>query len=178
MTDNDDTMVEVDNHLSHYGIKGMKWGVRKRRGGGGSSSAEPTDVIIKSRPGKIETSGGHNQPPSDDAKRAAAYRQKARASSVHSLSNAELKALVERMNLEANYAKALANNRPPKGPVQKFIDNFIEQEKNTLMKGQKPKTAQFVETIINVQKGRKARTATKAAANVAGKALEGRIVNR
>ena len=72
------------NELFHYGVKGMKWGVRKR-----SQSVDKG---------------------SDDFKRAKAIGKKR----VHEMSNAELKALNERKNLETNY-KRLSHNKAQKG---------------------------------------------------------------
>ena len=84
--------------LIHYGVKGMKWGVRRDN--------SPKAVTVKEAPGKfVKTSGGKNQPASDDAKSAAVSRQKAKKSSLDSLSNKELQQLVTRMNLEQQYSQ-------------------------------------------------------------------------
>lgn len=89
------TTVEV--FLAHYGVKGMKWGIRKDR--------SPRDVTVQNRPGRrVKTAGGHNQPASGDAIKVARYRQQARKSSLDSLSNQELKELVNRMNLEQQFS--------------------------------------------------------------------------
>jgi len=167
-------MPELDDVLSHYGIKGMRWGVRRSDKGG---SGEPSDVIIKSRPGKApEVSGGHNQPPSDDAKRAAAYRQKAKASTIHSLSNQELKALVDRMNLEANYAKAMAARAPQKNLGHQFVSNFLKREREAVLKGQKGPGYQMAEKVFEFNQGRMARNATRRSAQVVGQAISGKVV--
>lgn len=85
-----------DNELRHYGVKGMKWGVRKA----------PRAVATKQKPGDyIQSKGGQRQPGSEDAFRTQTYRQMAKASTTDSLSNKELQALVNRMNLEQNYAR-------------------------------------------------------------------------
>lgn len=108
----------IDDILAHHGVKGMKWGVRKNR-------SNPTAVTLNSRPGrKIKTSGGQNQPASRDAKAAARIRQRAKASSVDSLSNADLKALVNRMQLERQYSQLKSDRagfgeRFAKGVLQK-----------------------------------------------------------
>lgn len=66
--------------LSHHGVKGMKWGSRK-----GSSSSSSTS----SKPG-----------PSTDHETAEAHRATIKAGGVKALSNADLKQLNERMQLE------------------------------------------------------------------------------
>lgn len=80
----DDLFMSDDNEnaLAHYGIKGMRWGVRR------------TDKQIARA-----ASADHNT--------ASAARDKARKGGVKTLSNAELKTLVERMNLEQQYAKVV-----------------------------------------------------------------------
>lgn len=37
-----DNKADVDEFLAHYGVKGMRWGVRRRRSEGGSESAGPS----------------------------------------------------------------------------------------------------------------------------------------
>jgi len=117
-------MLEVENVLEHFGIRGMRWGVRrsqKELDSAGSSEQGPppfavrkkplftprAEVIkIKAIPGKgIQTSGGKNHPATDEAQIAAVLRQRAKASGVRSLSNQDIKVLVDRMNLEQSYAK-------------------------------------------------------------------------
>ncbi len=67
------------NSLYHFGILGMKWGVRRQRGSDGRI---------------IEGSRG-----SEDYQKAKSLSKKG----VKNLSNAELKTIVERMNLERQY---------------------------------------------------------------------------
>lgn len=88
----------LDTVLSHYGVKGMKWGRRKDR--------SPVDIQTSAEPGKrVQAKGGENQPASEDARRAAAAKQKAKASTTDALSNKELQELVTRMNLEQQYSR-------------------------------------------------------------------------
>jgi hypothetical protein len=179
-------MEEVDNVLAHYGVKGMRWGRRKRDRddvdvSGGSK--EPQDVTIKSSPGKpIKVSGGKNHPASEDAKRAAAYRQKAKASSLNSLTNQEIKVLVERMKLEKSYAEAMAANNQ-KSAGKKFVADLLESERKSFVSGKKGPLTAAVAMMFTASKshmaGRAARAATqKAAQRAATKAISGVIINR
>lgn len=95
----------VEKILEHAGVKGMRWGVRKDRSA--RSSGEPTPVTVTTKAGKgvVKTKGGKGQAPSEDAVKAAAYRQKARSSTTASLTNDELRQLITRMRLEQEYAK-------------------------------------------------------------------------
>lgn len=100
--------------MFHYGVKGMKWGVRSV-----DKDSQPTlirekqsrrdskDVTVTQRKaGKyVKTKGGERQKATDDAVRAAAARQKAKKSTTDALTNAELKAAVDRMQLEQQYSK-------------------------------------------------------------------------
>lgn len=85
----------MKDFLEHFGVKGMRWGVRK----------DAVEVSTSSAPGrKVSAIGGQNQPAHDDAVRAAASKQKAKASTTDALSTKELQDLVTRMNLEQQYS--------------------------------------------------------------------------
>ena len=75
----------MNESLAHYGVKGMKWGVRRNRGRRSSSN----------------TKGW-----SKDAKRANAIKRK----SVNQMSNEELRTLNKRMELEKNYNRLNPSN--------------------------------------------------------------------
>lgn len=96
----------VGEVLSHYGKKGMKWGVTNK-------DTSPTDVSVSQKKpgGKVKTAGGKNQPAADDAVKARTLGQKAKASTTHSLSDHELQALVRRMNLEQQYTTLAAQQK-------------------------------------------------------------------
>lgn len=112
--------------LSHYGVKGMRWGVRKSEhsvGGGG------TNVKVRSALGNrvVVATGGGKRDLSDDAKKAAVARQVAKRSNVRALSNKELQDLVTRMNLEQQYSDLEKKKR-------KNTKDKIERGRETAMK--------------------------------------------
>lgn len=144
----------LDATLAHFGVRGMKWGQRKNRGPSVEVPSGPQPVTIKeTRKGYMMTTGGQGHKPSEDALSSLALRQKAFASGSRSLSNQELQSLVNRMNLESNYQKALTAGNVPK--QKNLLEKFIESEKNTLISGKKPKTAKLVEAIIAASAGNK-----------------------
>lgn len=77
----------TDYELFHHGVKGMRWGVRRKSGGVGTSSTKSS---------KPATSGDH--------KRA----RKLQSKPLSSLSNKQLKDLNTRLNLEMNYKNMTA----------------------------------------------------------------------
>lgn len=68
----------VDDFLEHYGVKGMRWGKRK----------------------KVD-----REPASDDASRAAELNDRLKKSGTSALTNKELQEVVTRMNLEQQYSR-------------------------------------------------------------------------
>lgn len=93
----------MDTHLSHYGVKGMKWGIRKR-----SSSTKRTSksIFFKNK---------ENNKASSKKK-------------VSELSNEELTAKIERLNLEKRYAELAKAVSPPKSTRGKdFVLRVLER---------------------------------------------------
>lgn len=127
----------VDNFLMHYGVKGMRWGVRRSAAERAAPSAVKTtnkaairgsqDIKVKAKAGRgvVATKGGKRNVATSDAISAAAARQKAKASTTDALSNKELKAANERMNLEIQFKK-LAKEEAKMNRGKKFVDAFIK----------------------------------------------------
>lgn len=78
-----------DDYLAHYGIKGMKWGVRRKPG---------PDGTVGTGSGKTKT----NKSKMSDATKVQQAKKKARKKGVGSLSNEELKTVKTRRELEKN----------------------------------------------------------------------------
>ncbi|ASR83304.1 hypothetical protein SEA_CATERPILLAR_7 [Arthrobacter phage Caterpillar] len=100
--------------LSHYGIKGMKWGKRKASSDDDDSSSK---VSVKATP--IEKPNA-----SADATAVNTYKSRVAAGGVDALSTKELQQLVNRQNLEQQYAKL---NPEPMTAGQKFMTETLPQ---------------------------------------------------
>lgn len=96
---------EVDDFLEHFGVLGMKWGVRRDKLPRNADGSEPVEVVQKKPGAKLKARGGRGHKPNDDAVLAVGAAQKAKKSGLHSLSNKELQALTQRMNLEQQYIR-------------------------------------------------------------------------
>lgn len=121
------------DEIFHYGVKGMKWGVTNV-----DRSSSPQ--VLQDVPGKkgatavtvsqrksgtlVKTKGGERHKATDDAVKAAAARQKAKKSTTDALTNDELKAAVERMNLEQQYVK-LAKKTDRRSAGQRFVESLL-----------------------------------------------------
>jgi 2'-5' RNA ligase len=83
----------VDAALKHYGVKGMRWGVRRNR----SSSTSTSTTSDSSSPDYVKARAALAKKPSE-------------------LSNDEMRDLVSRLNLEKQYQTALAASTPATPP--------------------------------------------------------------
>lgn len=75
---------KVGDFLSHHGIKGMKWGVRRKRGPGGRVSTKKTSLERKAADRVLEKTKVHGK---------------------RSLTNKELADYNKRLELETKFAK-------------------------------------------------------------------------
>jgi hypothetical protein len=178
--DMQETVESGADFLEHYGIKGMKWGVRKDRSGGRDQKG--VGYVVKPGKGIVKTTGGKGHMPTEDAVRKAATKQKAKASSTDALSNQELKQLVERMNLEQQYKK-LSAQQSTQSAGAKFIKGMIKSETDSLQKGKLgPVTAIVVgglTTLLAAKVGASAgaSSAARNASKAGGKVVVGKVLS-
>lgn len=88
-------METVEDVLAHFGVKGMKWGVRRKS----------------------------NTATSDDAKAASEAASKAAKGGIKSLSNKELQTLITRMNLERQLGNL--DTSPSSKKAGKFVGKLL-----------------------------------------------------
>lgn len=167
----------VDDILAHYGVKGMRWGVRRGSGTPTASSSPSTGKAGATKPpwqskpsGK---SGGMAVAPaapklsrrqarkakrlkdmSPEAVEYKAIRAKAKEKGVDSLSNSDLKKVNERFNLQANYNKNFPKKKNPL--VEYAIDQFLsengERKINTFVGARNPDAAVAVKYAIDINR--------------------------
>lgn len=117
-----ETTEVVENILTHFGKKGMKWGVRNSR----PSGAEKVTVTDKRK--KIKTSGGRGHAAHPEAVRVRTIGQIAKKSGVKSLSNQQLEEFNRRLNLEQNTKRLMYQD---KSPGKKFVAQVLGQTGKT-----------------------------------------------
>lgn len=96
-------MATFESVLAHYGIKGQKWGVRRKR---------------------------PSAPAHGDAKKAKKVIGRARDSGTDAISNKDLRAAIERMNLEQQYnrLRPKSNSEKAKAWVAETLLGIGKQE--------------------------------------------------
>ena len=108
---------DTDDFLAHYGVKGMKWGVRK---------ADREAKKARKAQAKYENASEDSRAAQD------AKRKMATSGSVDALSNKELQTLVTRMNLEQQLS-GLQEKTQTKSAGRKFVEEIArEQVKSTV----------------------------------------------
>lgn len=99
----------LDVPLKHYGVKGMKWGVRRPVG----------------KEGRVVRSGGAAPAKKTvSAKKPASSAKSASQTKPKPLTDEELRKKIQRMQLEVQYAQLSRQLNPPQ---KSFLDNYLAE---------------------------------------------------
>lgn len=112
------TVEAVDDILTHFGAKGMKWGVRKSRPTG------PQGVSVTDKKKRIKTKGGGGHSAHPEAVSSRTIGQIGKKSGLKSLSNKQLQEFNNRLNLEQQTKRLQYESS---SPPRKFIKSFLKQ---------------------------------------------------
>lgn len=110
MTVTADAMNQAGDFLEQYGVKGMRWGVRRTDAQLGRAAKKESD---DGGGGKGGESGGSES------------RKAASGKKVSDLSDSELKKLTERLNTEQQYAKLTAPPPAKSAAIKKFVSEIV-----------------------------------------------------
>lgn len=110
----------VDEHLAHYGVKGMKWGVRKQQPSRSSGSEKP-------KPKKATAPEGKPDRGKDGRIRTAPARKTSVDSSKkpQDLSDEELRRAIARIDMERRFAQLTATPASEKSTARKFVEEIL-----------------------------------------------------
>ena len=122
---------DIDAFLAHYGVKGMRWGVRRDRGNSGSSSKGQANASDASSKPKKSTKRQENLSRYSDDKLASKVSEK---KGLDALSDAELSKLTKRMQLEQSYRELSAKRPRERSKAEKFLNGakILGQSANQL----------------------------------------------
>jgi len=158
---NEVRMSDLEEALAHYGIKGMKWGVRR-------SEAE----LSRARDGKPPAEKPR-PPASKDFEAVAKLNQKIKEGGTRSLSNQELRQYLERVELERRYQTVMAASVPhPNSGGQKksALEKGHDATRTILKYG---KTINDARKFLNTPTGRAVKTGLSTAAAATAAYLTG-----
>lgn len=121
---------DVETFLAHFGIRGMKWGVRRT----------PAQLA-------------RNAPASEDAINAVKTQQTIKSSgSLNTVSSKELQNLVNRMNLEQQYVRLTTDSTPKK--ADSFVKKLLKNEgESLLIKGKKGPVLKALDSLLVKESG-------------------------
>lgn len=108
------------SELKHWGIKGMKWGVRRYQNKDGSLTPA----------GKKRYSDGSTS--SSSTSKSSQTSQQAKKKTVSEMSDQEIRDAVNRLRLEQDYAK-LNPEKVTRG--KKFVDNLLDETLSGVARG-------------------------------------------
>ena len=94
-----------NNELYHYGVLGMKWGVRKDRGGGVSKTGRRRKSVKERPPAHEDYNKAHSK------------------KSVREMSDAELRSRINRLDMERRYQEL---NPSTKNRGRKYVNSIIK----------------------------------------------------
>lgn len=106
-----------DTVLAHYGIKGMKWGVRRSPTQLGRGPKPRRAKLARERPKKATAVKGRTEEAAKPPKK-----------KLHELTDEELRTAISRLEMEKRYKELERSANPPKtNEGKKFVENILKK---------------------------------------------------
>lgn len=123
-----DNLIAESEHdeLMHYGVKGMKWGVRRKRY---LSKIRAKGRKIKRDRAKKRQARKAERVASKATKKTV---EQTKRKSISEMSDEELNAAIRRMQLERQYKELAAANNPKQDKGKKFVTEVLETSGKSL----------------------------------------------
>lgn len=139
---------DVPYALMHWGVKGMRWGVRRSSsdssGGGGSSAKRKEKAEAKAVAARLKRS--------DDANTTLDIKKKLKSDKMHSLSNQELQTAITRMQLESQLSAAMVKNPKAKSEGRKYVESlFVDTAKTAIKQAVQEAATKEAKRLLNDQ---------------------------
>lgn len=135
-----DFVEQIDTFLAHYGVKGMQWGVRKRRSssGGASTSATPAKATpVKTGSGSSDALAGARKKDGRIAK-GKGPKLSTEKTKPH-VSDEELRKAINRIDMERKFAQLTAPPASKTSKAMKFAGEILadvgKQQTKALLNG-------------------------------------------
>lgn len=123
----DNLIIESEHdELMHYGVKGMKWGVRRKRY---FSKLRTKGRKMKRDMAKKRQARKEQRVASKTTKKTV---EQTKRKSVSEMSDEELNAAIRRMQLERQYKELAAANNPKQDKGKKFVTEVLETSGKSL----------------------------------------------
>jgi hypothetical protein len=129
----------IDSILEHHGVKGQRWGVRRK------ATVGAQEVIVSDKRKRLKTSGGRGHPSHPDAVSSRKISQVGKKSGLKALSNKELEDYNRRLNLEQNTKRLMYEDS---SPPSKFIKTILRQTGRKSMEDASTESAKLVKKAI------------------------------
>lgn len=119
----------TENELLHYGVLGMKWGVKKARKS--SDTVDETRRKSNTQNSNTQKSNTQNSNTKQQSKKFVTkkQRQKQIMEDLNSMSDKELRERLNRMQMEQQYIRMMT---PEKSAAKKHVEQFIINEGRNL----------------------------------------------